>query len=726
MDPTPPTLPVNFPLPQLHAHLSQFIRPRLQASHIRQCVSAYFSDLVESLEHGGLNLHPPASVEQEAIDSAAAEFEKEIDGLLGRGTFLGPSLGGSISCSGGGSGGPQEPPHATASSATAGKPSGGSSTKFSAIPKWGGAGGGGSGGSKSVTGGGLIKVPQVFAPTEGRLGGERLRREYLIALRENILAKREYDAIATSIPSELGLTGVVEAGGEDEDNEDSWGHDDEKGGENENKDEDEYEEEEEEAEKESEDKHGLCPKVKDGSREFLDLYLSAHLLERQLAKLQILQHYIKEFPEPTTHDVPAGALPPPPPPPPAVVPVITRAGVPNSSAADEVSVDDNTKILLPLEKAIFRAYNELKEEKVQLEDVKKRLGGEEGLNNVGGSVDLDRKRIALEKTRAELIKWMEERLSHGSAGGNLEDAPEGGHTQGHSGGPSVGDEALSDDIHQKVVADIEEAYSKYLISREELISLFQQSIALSSPTTAGARTDTTQPSTTTTATTTQTSAHPPPNPSPLLLQTPTVTLLPLLTTHLPRLVHAQKSLLTTRTHISSTLATTKDNFYRSLLSLATHSPLLQPLAASNAIDVLDGHHSPVDIARAWEEVCKARRKSLEDDIAQRMDHSSDRLGRVETQIAGMQALLRLREDEPTGKLHGHAEDRSDGGLLTKVTTGTGGGPVRGLRAPRGAKAASRRVGAAAAEERGKKKSEEEKGGLWVGLDGGVGVIGDGI
>ena len=681
-----------------------------------------------------MNLHPPASAEPEAIDSAAAEFGKEIDGLLGRGTFLGPSPGGGgASGSGGGGGGPQEAQHAHA---TAGKSSGGS-TKFSGIPKWGGAAsGGGGGGSKSVTGGGPIRVPQASAmhgPTEGRTGGERFRREYLIALRENILAKREYDAIAASIPPELGSTGVVGEGDEE-----YWDSDEVEEGEEEG--EGEYEDEGEKKGEEEVDqgmdgeKHGFRPIVKDGTREFLNLYLSAHLLERQLAKLQILQRHIKELPEPATHDIhageSAGAFPPPPPPlpPSVVVPVSTRAGVLNSSATDDVSMDDNTKILLSLEKAIFKAHNELEGEKAQLMDVKKRLGGEEGLKSVGGSVDPERRRIALEKTRDELIKWMEERLSHGPAGNSLGDPHEGGPAQQEqSGGSPVGDKASPDNIHQKVVADIEEAYSKYLISREKLISLVQQSTALSSPPQVGAKTDTSQPSSTP-PTTTQAPTHPPPN-SPLLLpQTPTVELLPLLTTHLPRLVHAQKSLLTTRNHLSTTLSTTKDAFYRSILSLATQSPLLQPLAASNAIDVLDGHHSPVDIAHAWEEVCKVRRKSLEDDVACRMDHSRGILGGVEAQIADMRALLRLREDEPMSRPPGHAEDCGDSGVSTRVATSMG-APVRVLRPPRGAKTSGRRAATAVVEEqqrRERKQSEGEKSGLWVGLDGGVGVIGDGI
>ncbi|KAF8437775.1 hypothetical protein BGX38DRAFT_1211181 [Terfezia claveryi] len=598
MDPPIP-LPPNFPLPQLHAHLSQFIHPRSSAHHIRQAVSSYFSDLAETIEHGGVELHPPitaTSSQTDPIPDVGKEaYGKEIDGLLGRGKYLGPG---------------QQP-----------AASGSQKRKMStSIPKWGGSLGKSSGAESAAT------KSTTQGPTEGRLGGERLRREYLLAVRENILAKREYDVMASSIPTEYDAEEL--ANSDDEKEEDVEGVWDEEG------------------------EFGLRPNAKDGAREFLDLYLSTHLLGRQLAKLGILQHYVREFPARKEEGGESGGMtlpqppqppqPPPPPPPSVVLPAAGGAG----------SEDAHAKILLPLEKAVFRVYNELQAEKERLERVKREVGfGSESGASV--HVDLGRKRIALERTREELIRWMEERLAHSAAGGDEELPQATGQTEGEG------------NIHQKVVADIEATYSSYLKSRATLVSLIQQSIPPS-------------------PFLTPINTHPPP-PSP--------------PNHPPPpLVHTQKSLLLTRTHISNTLSTQKDTLYRTLTHLAQNSHLLSPYLHSGAIS-LEGR-APTDIARYWEEIAKARRRALVEEVGGKMDAALGKLGGVKARIGEIKALVQLKDGE---------EDGEKEEVGAKV--GRGGIPVRSGRGGR----------KGVVEER-----EREKEGLWVGLGGGVGVIGDGI
>lgn len=510
------------------------------------------------------------------------------------------------------------------------------------IPKWGGSLGKSSGAaaaSKSTTQG----------PTEGRLGGERLRREYLLALRENILAKREYDVMASSILTEY--DGEELANSDDEKEEDVEGVWDEEG------------------------EFGLRPNAKDGAREFLDLYLSTHLLGRQLAKLGILQHYVREFPARKEEGEESGAMtlpqppqPPPPPPPSVVLPAAGGAG----------SEDAHAKILLPLEKAVFRVYNELQAEKERLERAKREVGFGGG-SGASVQVDLRRKRIALERTREELIRWMEERLAHSAAGGD-EELPQVTEQREGEG-----------NIHQKVVADIEASYSSYLKSRTTLVSLIQQSIALSSPSPPSSTSSTTNITNTTSTT------NSPSTPSSLP-STPTLPLLPLLTTHLPPLVHTQKSLLLTRTHISTTLSTQKDSLYRTLTHLAQNSHLLSPYLHSGAIS-LEGR-APTDIARYWEEIAKARRRALVVEVGGKMDAALGKLGGVEARMGEIKALVQLKDGEEDGEKEEVGGKVGRGGIPVR----SGGGGRKGV-----------------VEER-----EREKEGLWVGLGGGVGVIGDGI
>ncbi|KAF8425612.1 hypothetical protein EV426DRAFT_641655 [Tirmania nivea] len=639
MDPPIP-LPPNFPLPQLHAHLSQFIHPRSSAHHIRQAVSAYFSDLAESTEHGGIELHPPTTAATSPIDPTPdvgrEAYEKEIDGLLGRGTYLGP--------------GQPQPPLAVSGGTEKWKMS-------TSIPKWGG--GGGSLGKSSGAAAAAPK-PTTQAITEGRFGGERLRRDYLLALRENILAKQEYDSIASSIPTDYNAAEGEELASSDEEDdiEGIWNE---------------------------EGEFGLRPNAKDGAREFLDLYLSTHLLGRQFAKLGILQHYVKEFP--VRNEEGGGGesgvvdLPQPPQPPPPSVVLATGGG-----AAEE---DAHAKILLPLEKAMFTVYNELQVEKERLECVKKEVGfGSEGESGgVAAHVDPRKKRIALERTREELIRWMEERLSH-SATAEDEEARRPQTTEQKEGGEG--------NIHQKVIADIEAIYSSYLKSRATLVSLIQQSIALSSSHLPPPTSSTTN---TTTTITTTTTINNPSTPSSIP-STPTLPLLPFLTTHLPSLVHTQKSLLLTRTHISTTLSAQKDSLYRTLTRLAQNSHLLSPYLHSGAIS-LEGR-SPADIARYWEEIGKARRKALMEEVGGKMDAAKGKLGGVEARMGEVKGLVQLKDREEED-----VEKEEVGGK-----GGRGGIPVKSGRGGRGAKRG-------VVEER-------EKEGLWVGLGGGVGVIGDGI
>ena len=643
MDPPIP-LPPNFPLPQLHAHLSQFIHPRSSTHHTRQAVSAYFSDLAETIEHGGIELHPPTTaVAAEAAAAATASpidpspdvgrdaYEKEIDGLLGRGTYLGPG----------------QPP---AASGGAGK----RKMSTTSIPKWGGSLGKSSGAS-------VVAIPSKL-PTEGRFGGERLRREYLLALRENILAKREYDAMASSIPTEYDAEEL--ASSDDEDDDDGEG--------------------DVEGVWDEEGEFGLRPNAKDGAREFLDLYLSTHLLGRQLAKLGILQHYVREFPVRKEEGGGRGGKssamtlpqPPQPPQPSVVLPAGGGAG----------AEDAHAKILLPLEKAIFRVYNELQAEKERLESVKKEVGFG-GKGEGGAHVDPGRKRIALEKTRGELIQWMEERLAHSTAGGDEEVSPPPQPAQ------TTEQEEGEGNIHHKVVADIEATYSSYLKSRATLASLIQQSIALSSP----------HPPPPSSTPTTTTSSLPTPSSLPSI---PTLPLLPLLTTHLPPLVHTQKSLLLTRTHMSTALSTQKDSLYRTLTHLAQNSHLLSPYLHSGAIS-LEGRAS-ADIARYWEEISNARRKALVEDVGGKMDTARGKLGGVEARMGEIKALVQLKDGEEGG-------EKGAGGK-----GGRGGIPVRSGRGGRGG-----RMGVVEERER-EREREREKEGLWVGLRGGVGVIGDGI
>ncbi|KAF8473826.1 hypothetical protein BDZ91DRAFT_339484 [Kalaharituber pfeilii] len=138
-------------------------------------------------------------------------------------------------------------------------------------------------------------------------------------------------------------------------------------------------------------------------------------------------------------------------------------------------------MLMPLEQAIFRAWNEMKAEKAKLEEVKQRITevAEKGAGGSNGDKAMGDKRRALERTREELFAWMEERLSH-SAGPPLE--AEGGAKGDGAAEAQGGDAFTADGIHQKVLVDIHAAYTSYLNSRATLLSLIHQSQLLSDPT----------------------------------------------------------------------------------------------------------------------------------------------------------------------------------------------------------------------------------------------------
>ncbi|KAI5799142.1 hypothetical protein DFH27DRAFT_559779 [Peziza echinospora] len=282
---------------------------------------------------------------------------------------------------------------------------------------------------------------------------------------------------------------------------------------------------------------------------------------------------------------------------------------------------------------------------------------------------------------------MEERLVYsGGPGGDEgeEEEEEGGERR-----KEVNEKEGS--IHEKVLRDIEAAYQAYLETREKLVGLVGQFHAPSSTTSTSKATSQSQTQSPTTGVLT-----PSPNTLP---KTPTLPLLSLLTDHLPQLTHLQKSLHNTKNHLSTTLLRSKDSSTHTLLQLSRSSQVL-----TEAYDI-SGVSQPLDLLRLWHEAVRIRKARLAGDVLGRMDEAGKGLE------GGVKAVI--------GDLEGLMEVEFSGGGASGVE-GAGGerDEKKGIPVRSGIGKGKRGGGGDG--------GRQEKKGLWSGLDGGIGVIGDGI
>ncbi|KAH0608185.1 uncharacterized protein H6S33_002237 [Morchella sextelata] len=196
----------------------------------------------------------------------------------------------------------------------------------------------------------------------GRKGPDSgVRKEYLIALRENLKAKREYEAMLRE------------------------GDDDNPG------DEEEVNDLEEE-----------------GWRE---LYLNTLKLRRQHERLELLRVYLNTVSNPNAEDLAAEAAenfneqPPAPP-----IQLTAQRGTGIGSDSEDIKAGVEAMILR-LEKEVVAAYEALEKEKNRIQDL------QEGLHDDPQGT----KKEALIRARDTLISWLEGQLARTTAGGEPED-----------------------------------------------------------------------------------------------------------------------------------------------------------------------------------------------------------------------------------------------------------------------------------------------------------------
>lgn len=245
----------------------------------------------------------------------------------------------------------------------------------------------------------------------GRKGpGTAVRKEYLVALRANYEARKEYEA-------------AVREGEEDED-----------------------EDEDEEAEK-TRQEAGL----EDGWREE---YLNTLKLRRQHERLELLRVYLNTVSNPSPEDLVAeaavGAFNEPPPAPP--VQLTAQKPTTNVGSSNEEIMAGVEQMILRLEKEIIGVYEVLEMEKIRIQDL------QEGMrDNAQGS-----KKEALIRARDTLISWIEGQLVRTTAG--CEPGPD-------EDSSMVVSEEGDIQTAEQVVDMIHATYREYLKSREQLVHI---------------------------------------------------------------------------------------------------------------------------------------------------------------------------------------------------------------------------------------------------------------
>ncbi|KAH8149647.1 uncharacterized protein LAJ45_06278 [Morchella importuna] len=435
----------------------------------------------------------------------------------------------------------------------------------------------------------------------GRKGPDSsVRKEYLIALRENLQAKREYEDILREgdddSPGDEGGVKVLE-----EEEEEGW----------------------------------------------RELYLNTLKLRRQHERLELLRVYLNTVSNPTAEDLAAEAAesfneqPPAPP-----IQLTAQRGTGIGSDSEEIKAGVEAMILR-LEKEVVAAYEALEQEKNRIQDL------QEGLHDDPQGT----KKEALMRARDTLISWLEGQLARTTAGGEPEDADmmDATSEEQAEGGSSA----------QQIVDRIQAAYNNYLRSRTELVHILASASSIDEI--GPLSIDPTDPPTELPGTMKK------PIPAPPILSVLTAM------EHLLPLTKYAKSLLYQRTQLSTSLSAQQKQLLRLLeSSLEKFSIQPPPIAATTVSPSLE-------MVTALASASKAAIAKNCIEVGKNVTEAKKTLENVESVLAEVEALVIMPKKE-----------------VSKI-------PM------------------ARRKKKGRREEEEEADkGLWGGLGGGVGVIGDGI
>jgi hypothetical protein len=484
----------------------------------------------------------------------------------------------------------------------------------------------------------------LCVPNDAAIGVKRIppeltgvRKEYLKALQENLAARKEYDEIANEVTSRPRVNDVSETKA---------------------------------TSREGLENNGTVPVLQD--------YVSLLRERRRYEKLRVFDHYLRKLSE---HGAARADID------------IIQTGDQNHSARNSLdgilgqrgpmreNTGENVKELISeLERMVIRAKKNLEREVGILEELKaQRLSSHATDNDISPA----RRIAALQRTRDELVQWVEEKLaaSHGDDDGQIQES-------------SLAEIDNSSRLAEERKAEIKEQYTAYVKARKSLLEALSLTSQLSVKDTGA---DVASPSRPTSKV----------KQKVLSSNLDSIDSFAYANEILHPLSKVQKSLALQRSYLSGILAKEQSTMRQALDRLSHESHLLPeyPILARQArfqhITSSAGSRPDrteatkaeeiVDQAQAWAFASEAARSNESDYVEQKIDSGRETAEKASDTLQQIYELL--NQDYKEIMQDGKEEEQNNGDLW-------------------------------AAEVRSSRFRGRQPKGPWSGLNGRVGVIGD--